>query len=136
MFENLIVEYNKIKGIILEDNTKINASCVVLTTGTYLNANILIGSENTPGGPHGERRSNNLSFKLKDLGFTIKRLKTGTPQRIKADSINFDELKPEEGDKVYWTFSFDLKPQYDINRQQKCFLVYTNEKLMKSLEII
>lgn len=128
MVENLIVEDNKIKGIILEDNTKINASCVVLTTGTYLNANILIGSENTPGGPHGERRSNNLSFKLKDLGFTIKRLKTGTPQRIKADSINFDELKPEEGDKVYWTFSFDLKPQYDINRQQKCFLVYTNEK--------
>ena len=128
MVEDLIIKDNQVNGIILETGEKITSKCVVLTTGTYLNANILIGSENTPSGPHGEKRSNNLSYKLKDYGFNIKRLKTGTPQRIKANSIDFDKLKPEEGDKVYWTFSFDLEPLYDINRQEKCYLVYTNEK--------
>ena len=127
MVEDLIVEDNAVKGVILEDGTKINSSAVVLTTGTYLNANILIGSENTPSGPHNEKRSNYLSTRLKDYGFNIKRLKTGTPQRIKADSIDFDKLKPECGDDRYWTFSFDDKPQYKINEQQKCYLVYTNE---------
>ncbi len=128
MVENLIIDAGKIKGIILEDGTKISSDAVILTTGTYLNANILIGSENTPSGPHGEKRSNNLSFKLKELGFNIKRLKTGTPQRIKADSIDFAKLKPELGDDTYWTFSFDNGPLYDKNEQQKCYLVYTNEK--------
>ena len=128
MVEDLIIEDNKVKGVILEDGTKIYSDAVILTTGTYLNANILVGSENTPSGPHGEKRSNSLSLKLKDLGFNIKRLKTGTPQRIKADSIDFSKLKPELGDDEYWTFSFDNGPLYDINKQQKCFLVYTNEK--------
>lgn len=127
MVEDLIIENHTVKGVILEDNTKIKASSVILTTGTYLNANILIGSENTPNGPHGEKRSNYLSNKLKELGFNIKRLKTGTPQRIKASSINFNELKEECGDDKYYTFSFDMKPQYKINEQQKCYLIYTNE---------
>ena len=128
MVEDLIVEDNTIKGIVLENGEKIASKTVVLTTGTYLNANILIGDENTPNGPHGEKRSNNLSFKLKDYGLTIKRLKTGTPQRIAADSIDFSKLQEEKGDDTYWTFSFDIEPQYKINEQQKCFLVYTNEK--------
>ena len=128
MVENLKVEDNIVKGIILEDGSIISSKSVILTTGTYLNANILIGSENTPSGPHGEKRSNNLSFKLKDFGFNIKRLKTGTPPRIKASSIAFDKLKEELGDNVYWTFSFDVTPQYKINEQQKCYLVYTNNE--------
>lgn len=127
MVEDLIIENSKIKGIILENGEKILGNNVVLTTGTYLNANILIGSENVPSGPHGEKRSNKLSTNLKKYGFNIKRLKTGTPQRIKADSINFDVLKEENGDDTYWTFSFDTKPLYKINEQQKCYLVYTNE---------
>ncbi len=127
MVEDLIVEKKQIKGIILENGEKILGNNVVLTTGTYLNANILIGSENVPSGPHGEKRSNKLSTNLKKYGFNIKRLKTGTPQRIKADSINFDVLKEENGDDTYWTFSFDTKPLYKINEQQKCYLVYTNE---------
>jgi len=128
MVEDLIVDSSKVKGVILENGEKIYANAVILTTGTYLNANILIGSENTPNGPHGERRSNKLSTRLNDYGFTIKRLKTGTPQRIKASSINFNKLKEEKGDDVYWTFSFDLEPQYEINKQQKCYLVYTNDQ--------
>ncbi len=127
MVEDLIIENAKIKGIILENGKEILSTNVVLTTGTYLNANILIGSENVPSGPHGEKRSNKLSTNLKKYGFNIKRLKTGTPQRIKADSIDFDVLKEEKGDDTYWTFSFDTKPLYKINEQQKCYLVYTNE---------
>ena len=85
--EDLILEKNKVKGVVLQDGQKILADAVILTTGTYLKANILIGSENTPSGPHGEKRSNYLSDNLKKYGFTIQRLKTGTPQRIKASSF-------------------------------------------------
>ena len=131
MVEDIIVENNKVKGIILANQEKIYSKSVVLTTGTYLNANILIGSENTPSGPHGEKRSNYLSTNLKKYGFNIKRLKTGTPQRIKASSIDFSVLKEELGDDNYWTFSFDTKPLYEINKQQKCYLVYTNENTHK-----
>ena len=127
MVEDLIINNNKVEGVILSSGEKINAKSVILTTGTYLNANILIGSENTPSGPHGEKRSNDLSNNLKKYGFNIKRLKTGTPQRIKANSIDFSKMKEEKGDDTYWTFSFDIEPQYKINEQQKCYLVYTNE---------
>ena len=131
MVEDLIIENNNIKGVILENKEEIYCNAVILTTGTYLNANILIGSENKPSGPHGEKRSNNLSNNLKKYGFNIKRLKTGTPQRIKASSIDFSVLKEEKGDDTYWTFSFDTKPLYKINEQQKCYLVYTNENTHK-----
>ena len=131
MVEDLIIEDSTVKGVILADGTKINSKAVILTTGTYLKANILIGSENTEGGPHGESRSNYLSDNLKKYGLTIQRLKTGTPQRIKADSIDFSKMQEEVGDNVYWTFSHDYPPAYKINEQQKCYLVYTNENTHK-----
>ena len=129
--EDLIIEENTVKGVVLSDGTNIKASIVILTTGTYLKANILIGSENTPSGPHGEPRSNYLSDNLKKYGFTIQRLKTGTPQRIKASSIDFSKMQPEYGDDRYWTFSFDNPVSYKINEQQKCYLIYTNEQTHK-----
>ena len=128
MVENLIVEDNQVKGIILADGTQITSKAVILTTGTYLKGNILIGSENTPGGPHGEARSNHLSDNLKKLGLSIQRLKTGTPPRITKDSIDFTKMTPEYGDDKYYTFSFDTKPLYQINDQQKCYLIYTTPK--------
>lgn len=126
MVENLIVENNKVKGIVLADGEELRSDAVILTTGTYLKGNILIGSENTPGGPHGEKRSNHLSDHLKELGLTIQRLKTGTPPRIKKDSIDFSKMKEETGDDKYYTFSHDIEPLYKLNEQQKCYLVYTN----------
>ena len=128
MVENLIVEGNQVKGVILSNGEELKSKSVILTTGTYLKANILIGSENTPGGPHGEARSNNLSDNLKKLGLDVQRLKTGTPPRIKKDSIDFSKMKEECGDHEYYTFSFDNPPFYKINDQQKCYLLYTNEK--------
>ena len=128
MVEDLIVKNNKVGGIILSDGTNIISDAVILTTGTYLKANILIGSENTPGGPHGEARSNNLSDNLKKIGLDVQRLKTGTPPRIKKDSIDFSKMQEECGDDKYYTFSFDNPPFYKINEQQKCYLLYTNAK--------
>jgi len=128
MAEELIVENNIAKGIVLADGTKISSKSVILTTGTYLKGNILIGSENTPGGPHGEARSNHLSDNLKSLGLTIQRLKTGTPPRIKESSIDFSKMQPEYGDNEYLTFSFDTTPSYKINEQQRCYLLYTAPK--------
>ncbi len=129
--EDLIIEKDKVKGVITADQNKIFCDAVILTTGTYLKANVLIGSENTPSGPHGEPRSNYLSDNLKKYGFNIQRLKTGTPQRIKASSIDFSKMQPEYGDNRYWTFSFDNPPAYKINEQQRCYLIYTNQNTHK-----
>lgn len=128
MVEDLIIDNNKVKGIILEDGTKIHAKAVILTTGTYLKSDILVGNTRTRKGPHGEEPSNFLSDKLKEYGFKIIRLKTGTPQRIDSKTIDFSKTKLEPGDNVYHTFSFDLEPCYKLDEQEPCYLTYTNEK--------
>ena len=84
---------------------------------------ILIGAEKTPGGPHGEKESKYLSNHLKELGFTILRLKTGTPQRIDKNSIDYTKASLEPGDEVERTFSFDNKAYYDVNNQIPCHLI-------------
>ena len=131
LVEDLIVENNEIKGVILEDGTKITASAVVLTTGTYLKADILVGSTRTRRGPHGERPSMHLSDNLAKLGFKIVRLKTGTPARVDKDTIDYEKTKLELGDQEYHTFSFDDEPKYKIEEQVPCHLVYTNAKTHK-----
>ena len=129
--EDLIIENKTVKGVILDNGTRIESDTVILTTGTYTKANILIGSKNIKSGPHGEDRSNYLSDNLKKNGIKIIRLKTGTPQRIKSSSINFDVLKEEKGDDKAYTFSFDDEANYDPKTQRSCYLVYTNEKTHK-----
>ena len=128
LVEHLIVENKKIKGVILEDGYKIDADAVILTTGTYLKGMILVGTEKHSGGPHGERPSKFLSDDLKDLGFTILRLKTGTPQRIDKTTIDYDKTELELGSPTPLTFSFDNEVHYDVNNQIDCHLTYTNEK--------
>ena len=127
MVEDLITDNNTIKGIILEDGTKYFCKSLILTTGTYLRSKILVGDTNKLEGPHGERRSKFLSTKLKELGFDILRLKTGTPQRIDKNSVDFSVLKEETGDDEYWTFNTENEIYYDKDKQEKCYLVYTNE---------
>src|SRR5574344_956506 len=126
LVEDVIVENNIVKGVVLEDGTKISAKAVVLTTGTYLKSDILVGSTRTRQAPHGERPSMHLSDNLAKLGFKIIRLKTGTPQRIDKDTIDYDKTQLELGDQVYRMFSFDDKPNYKIEEQIPCHLVYTN----------
>ncbi len=131
IIEDLIIENNQIKGVITETGEKIFAKIVILTTGTYLKSDILIGDTRTREGPHGEKPSNYLSDNLKKYGFKIIRLKTGTPPRIAKNSIDFSKTKIEEGDKVYHTFSFDDKPNYKIEEQVPCHLIYTTSETHK-----
>ena len=131
MVEDLIVDNSTVKGIILEDGTKIESKIVILTTGTYLKADILVGNTRTRKGPHGEKPSNFLSEKLEEYGFRIIRLKTGTPQRIDRSTIDFSKTKLEPGDDKYLTFSYDLKPCYKIEDQEPCYLTYTTEETHK-----
>lgn len=125
--EHLIVENQKIKGVILETGEKIESGIVILTTGTYLKGSILVGDKKTPGGPHGERESKFLSDDLRKLGFRILRLKTGTPPRIDKNSIDYEKTNLEPGDDKELTFSYQKKAYYDYKNQVDCHLIYTNE---------
>ena len=140
MVKELIVEDNIVKGVILEDGSFINSKAVIITTGTYLKSDILVGSTRTRKGPHGEKTSNYLSDNLKQLGFTIKRLKTGTPPRIDKSTIDFSKTRVENGDSIPYTFSYANDIYYDVDNQVPCHLIYTtptthqiiNDNLSKS----
>lgn len=125
MVEDLIIEDNTVKGVITQMHEKITSKMVILTTGTYLKSDILVGDTRHREGPHGEKPSNHLSDKLKEYGFKIIRLKTGTPQRIDKNTIDYTKARIEKGDDIYRTFSFDTIPSYDIEAQIPCHLIYT-----------
>lgn len=125
LVKDLIVDSGKCSGVILEDGREISSLAVVLTTGTYMKADILVGDTRRREGPHGEKPSNYLSDSLAKLGFEIKRLKTGTPQRIDKNSIDYSKTRIEKGDSIYHTFSFDMDPIYDVDEQIPCHLIYT-----------
>ncbi len=134
MVEDLIVTAGKIQGVILADGTKINSDAVILTTGTYLRSVVLTGAQKTPSGPKGEKESKYLSTKLKDLGFKILRLKTGTPPRIEKSSIDYTKTSVESGDDEELTFSFDNKAYYDYKNQIDCHLIYTTPETHKIIK--
>lgn len=131
MVEDLVVENNTIKAVILDNKEEIPTKALILTTGTYLKSKILVGDQKTSSGPHGEKESKNLSDNLRKLGFEIQRLKTGTPPRIDKNTVDLKKLSEEYGDKEYLTFSFDNEIFYDVDQQEKCYLVYTNENTHK-----
>lgn len=128
---DLLVENKKIVGITTEEGETIYCKACILTTGTYLKADILVGDKRTKEGPHGEKRANFLSDNLEKLGFKLLRLKTGTPPRIERYSIDFSVLKREDGDDCKLTFSFDDIAYYDYKNQVPCYLTYTNLKTHK-----
>ena len=126
MVEDLVVEDNIVKGVILEDNTIINSKVVILSTGTYLKALVLEGQNKTESGPHGEKFSKNLSSRLSELGFRLQRLKTGTPPRVRRDSVDFTKVTVEPGDNEVLNFSFDEKVNYKPDEQMDCYLTHSN----------
>ena len=129
--EDLIVEDNKIKGIKLSTGKEIFCDAVILTTGTYMKANILVGDKRTVSGPRGTRPSLYLSENLEKIGFKLLRLKTGTPPRIDRSTIDFSKTKREDGDNKLYTFSFDNDPFYTVEGQEPCYVTYTTEKTHK-----
>ena len=128
MVEKLAVNNKKVTGVELEDGEKIESDAVILTTGTYLKAVVLAGSSRKSSGPHGEKESKFLSDNLKELGFTIKRLKTGTPQRIDKNTIDYSKAQEEKGDDIPRTFSFDNIVYREPKDQISCHLIYTTPK--------
>ena len=123
--KEIIVENKKVKGIITESNEKISSKIVILTTGTYLNADILVGHNKEKGGPHGERPSLYLSKSLEKNGIKLIRLKTGTPPRVLKTSVDYTEMQEEKGNNTLLTFSNFYKPKYKIKDQISCYLTYT-----------
>lgn len=131
MVEDLIVKDNTVYGVVLDTGENITSNIVILTTGTYLKSDILIGDTRTRSGPHNEKPSMHLSDNLKKYGFSILRLKTGTPPRIERSSIDFTKTQREDGDKQQYTFSHTKEPVYDVNNQEPCYLIYTTDKTKK-----
>ncbi len=127
LVDQMIVEGNVVRGVKLQDGRTYLSQTVILTTGTYLSSNILIGKEKTLSGPHGEPTTFGISKQLKELGFEVVRLKTGTPPRIDKFSVDFDKMTIQPGDIEKHTFSFD-NHYYDDNPKEVCYLTHTTLK--------
>ena len=110
----------------------INCSKLILTTGTFLNGLIHIGEKKTPAGRYDEKPSTGLSEQLKRLDFKIGRLKTGTPPRLDARTINFENLEEQFADEDPYFFSFLTKK--NLNKQVSCRMTYTNEKVHRIIQ--
>ena len=125
MVEDIIVKDNTVKGVSTETGDVIESKIVILTTGTFMNSKIMVSNHITFQGPDNLRTSKNLSQKLKDLGFRIFRLKTGTPARIKTDSIDFSCATLEPGNTETEAFSFETEKVLPLKEQVPCYLIYT-----------
>jgi tRNA uridine 5-carboxymethylaminomethyl modification enzyme len=122
--EEILIENNKIKGVLTVSGTVYYGNAVILTAGTFLNGLIHIGLVNFPAGRAGEFPSLKLSDKLKSIGFEIGRLKTGTPPRIDGKSVDFSKTVPQLGDKTIKPFS--LRTKNLEHKDYPCYLTYTN----------
>lgn len=123
----LLVESGGVTGIALEDGTEFHCAALVITTGTFLNGLIHIGPERHVAGRAGEPASCDLAESLKGLGFRWGRLKTGTPPRLRRDSIDFSRFESQPGDDPIVPFSF---ASGRLERDQiRCHVLYTNERV-------
>lgn len=122
---DLIFEDGRIRGVILEDGTQVLAPIVILTNGTYLDAQVLRGQERLDEGPDGSRPANGLADSLKKLGIKMIRLKTGTPPRVLKSSIDFSQTTIQYGTPGRLAFSFRTTEFLPFEKQVPCHLVYT-----------
>lgn len=122
----LEIQENEFRGVYLHNKTLIKAKACILTNGTFLRGKIHIGNVQIPAGRYGELPSIGISDQLKELGFTVGRLKTGTPSRISKRSIDFSKLEIQEGDKDPRAFSHSTKNFDPPNIP--CWLAYTHEQ--------
>lgn len=127
--EGLLIKDNNVCGVKLADDTEIFAKAVVLTTGTFLNGVMFTGHQTSIGGRVGDISCTGVTPYLKSLGLQLGRLKTGTPSRLNGDTINWDILEKQSGDKNPVPFSFLTKELN--NRQIDCGVTYTNETTHK-----
>ncbi len=126
--KSLIVENNQVHGVVLESGEVIPSMVVVLTTGTYMEGAILVGNTKTSSGPDKQKPSIGLSRQLRELGIKTYRLKTGTPPRIKRDSVDFSKMELAPGDGNRYHFSFDDSVFQPIEKEWPCYLIHTAPK--------
>ena len=122
----LIIEDNKVTGVVTKNGAIFKCKAVVLATGTYLKGRVIIGDVSYSSGPNGLFPANDLSQSLIDLGISLRRFKTGTPARINKRSVDFSKMIEQGGDKKIVPFSF---MNDNVDREQiSCYLTYTNEE--------
>ncbi|MEE2002686.1 tRNA uridine-5-carboxymethylaminomethyl(34) synthesis enzyme MnmG [Alkalimonas sp. MEB108] len=124
--DDLIVEHDQVKGVITQMGLRFMAKAVVLTTGTFLGGQIHIGLQNYSGGRAGDPPAIELAKRLRELPFRVDRLKTGTPPRIDARSIDFSVMQPQPGDTPLPVFSY-IGSVEQHPRQIPCYITYTNQ---------
>ena len=125
--DDLIVEGDRVIGVVTQMGLHFSAPSVVLTVGTFLGGQIHIGLENFKGGRAGDPPSIALAERLRELPFRVDRLKTGTPPRIDARTVDFSKMQEQPGDTPTPVFSF-MGKQSDHPQQIPCYITYTNEK--------
>lgn len=132
----IVSKEKKVTGIITEMGASFSARKVILTAGTFLNGMLFIGQQTSEGGRVGELSSHGLSNKLREEGIDVDRMKTGTPPRIDAKSISFENLEEQKGDEIPSRFSYlnILSPIQCNVGQMCCYMVHTNEKVHEILK--
>ena len=136
LVDEIIVEDETIKGVVLEGGTSVYSKKVIITTGTYLSSRVLCGMNTTPTGPDGEKTNYGLSQSLRKNGFKLLRLKTGTPPRIWTKSIDFSNMQLELGTELPLTFSYttDPKTMIPFDKQVPCYLIWTTPETHKIIK--
>ncbi|UEQ75113.1 tRNA uridine-5-carboxymethylaminomethyl(34) synthesis enzyme MnmG [Chryseobacterium arthrosphaerae] len=125
MVKQLIVENNKVTGVVTSLGIEIKAKSVVLTNGTFLNGLIHVGDKQLGGGRMGEPRAFGITEQLVSLGFEAGRMKTGTPPRVDGRSLDYSKMEEQKGDENPQKFSYLDTPK--LTKQLSCHIVYTNE---------
>ena len=125
--DDLIVENNRVTGVVTNTGLKFMAEAVILTTGTFLGGVIHVGLQNYSGGRMGDPASNNLSVRLRELSLNVGRLKTGTPPRIDGRTVDFSVMEPQPGDQPIPVMSYIGNAQQHPE-QVSCYIAHTNEK--------
>ncbi|OPC52225.1 tRNA uridine-5-carboxymethylaminomethyl(34) synthesis enzyme MnmG [Elizabethkingia miricola] len=125
MVKSLIVENNKVAGVVTSLGIEIKAKAVVLTNGTFLNGLIHVGDKQLGGGRMGEPRAFGITEQLESLGFDAGRMKTGTPPRIDGRSLDYSKMEEQPGDENPQKFSYLDTPK--LKEQRSCHITYTNE---------
>jgi tRNA uridine 5-carboxymethylaminomethyl modification enzyme len=120
----ILYENGEVKGVVTALGEIFKTKAIVLTTGVYLKSKIIIGSYTKDCGPSGYQGAETLTDSLLEMGLPIRRFKTGTPPRIHKDSIDFDKMEMQEGDKDIYPFSEDT--DFEVKNSYRCYLTYTN----------
>ena len=131
--DNLIVKDKTCLGVVV-DGKEYPSKATILTTGTYMEAKILVGHTSKKEGPDGQSGAYGLSPHLKELGLDIIRLKTGTPPRIYRDSIDFSKMEVQPGTDDQLAFSFETDTYKPLEEQELCYLIHTTDETKKIIE--